>query len=190
MAPSSCAAARVATGTGRSSGSRNVDAGARPGAPAPRESVPVRWRARRAPWARPRTVTGADARSCRRVHAGSRTDTVSERSDGGVLVGGGHARARARRRWGYGRATSGMVPILRGDRGSPQPLRQPPPKGGEGVSDEHAAVAAFGPLDRRSRRARGVTAAHAGPARPRWRPHWLRRAGRSPVPVPWAAGAP
>ncbi|HEX9243508.1 MAG TPA: hypothetical protein VF875_13785, partial [Anaeromyxobacter sp.] len=29
------------------------------------------------------------AKLSRRVHAGSRTDTVSERSDGGVLVGGG-----------------------------------------------------------------------------------------------------
>src|SRR6266568_315035 len=118
-----------------------------------------------------------------------RKDPVSDRSDGGVLVGGGQP--------GPARAPPMGLRPSHGHRGADAPrsswfarshFGSRHPRAGEASPTSTPPSLRSDRSDRRSRRARGVTAAHARPALPRWRPHWFRNAGRSPVPVPWAAG--
>src|SRR6266536_2286732 len=86
-APSSCAAARVATGAGLTRGPGNADAGARPGAPAAHGTGTGLRPARRNQWGRHGGRAGlawaAVTPRARRLRRSER----SERSDGGVLVG-------------------------------------------------------------------------------------------------------
>src|SRR6266568_5672955 len=86
-APSSCAAARVATGAGLTRGPGNADAGARPGAPAAHGTGTGLRPARRNHGVRRRWRAGlacaAVTPRARRLRRTGRSD----RSDGGVLVG-------------------------------------------------------------------------------------------------------
>ncbi len=149
---SSCAAARVAPGTGRSSGSGNVDAGARPGAPATRESDPVRRRARRNHWARHRSVKDPTreavtprARRLAYCRPSPFAATAACSSEGASPGPGTLPKARRQCTWSGFFRLAGRMSAWGAAHDSFVATSAAAPKARGGASDEHAAVAAVGP---------------------------------------------